>query len=449
MRRLALHLLAGGAILFALACSGASSAPTSTQTPPAASASPTAGGSHGSAVATPTPALDASTAPDGGRIRGYVLYLADTIGSRPAGTAREEMAASYIADLLRGFGYDVQVQEFAIAAGAARDSSVTVVAPSQRTVASVPFDRTGAGRVRGQLVDAGRGAPADFPPLASGNVVLIERGEILFNEKVANAQAAGARGVIVFNNEQGTFLGGLAQEAAMPVVSISQAEGKALRADLAGGLVQVELAVGAQGTTLSRNVVARPPGRECETVSGGHYDSVVQGPGASDNASGAATVIEVAGVLARRGEMGANCFVLFGSEEPGLLGSRDFVAGLDAAARSRIRAMINYDMVGVGNDTWELIGSLELQQRAADLLPALGIVAVKGQLPNNTSSDHASFIAAGIPSLMIYRLTDTLLHTPQDVSARVRPELLEEAARIGLAVLASLAADASVAGGGR
>ena len=76
-------------------------------------------------------------------------------------------------------------------------------------------------------------------------------------------------------------------------------------------------------------------------------------------------------------------------------------------------------------------------------------MGIKGQLANNTSSDHASFIAAGIPSLKIYRLTDTLLHTPQDVSARVRPELLEEAARIGLAVLASLAADASVAGGGR
>ena len=47
-----------------------------------------------------------------------------------------------------------------------------------------------------------------------------------------------------------------------------------------------------------------------------------QAPGASDNATGTATILEIAGILADRGEMGSNCFVLFGAEELGLLGSQ-------------------------------------------------------------------------------------------------------------------------------
>jgi hypothetical protein len=40
---------------------------------------------------------------------------------------------------------------------------------------------------------------------------------------------------------------------------------------------------------------------------------------------------------------------------------------------------------------------------------------------------------------MLHRWEDRLLHTPQDVSGRIRPDLLEQAARIGLAMLEELA----------
>ena len=102
--------------------------------------------------------------------------------------------------------------------------------------------------------------------------------------------------------------------------------------------------------------------------------------------------------------------------------------------------MINFDMVGVGNETWWLIGSAELQQRMGALAAGLGIDTVVSNLVG-TSSDHASFLADGIPSLMLHRWQDPLLHTPQDVSSRVRPELLEQAARMGLALLEALDAE--------
>ena len=96
---------------------------------------------------------------------------------------------------------------------------------------------------------------------------------------------------------------------------ISQREGQLLIAALQSAAVVAELGVGSLSDSTSRNVIARPPGVECETISGGHYDSVPQAPGASDNATGTATVLEIAAVLMSRGEVHNNCFVLFGAEE--------------------------------------------------------------------------------------------------------------------------------------
>jgi Zn-dependent M28 family amino/carboxypeptidase len=117
------------------------------------------------------------------------------------------------------------------------------------------------------------------------------------------------------------------------------------------------------------------------------------------------------------------------------------VASLEEDERARLKAVLNFDMVGVGDENWLLVGSSELTQRAAVLAQSLGMEVQAGNLPSNTSSDHASFIAAGIPALMLHRRDDNLLHTPQDTVDRVRPELLEEAARLGVSMLESLNRD--------
>jgi subtilisin family serine protease len=100
-----------------------------------------------------------------------------------------------------------------------------------------------AGRISGAYVYCKLGKPADFPAAVSGKIALIERGELTFAEKAKNAKAAGAIGVIIFNNLPGGFNGTLGDEAfAWPVtVGISQEEGDAL--------------VAAQGTTISIDFV--------------------------------------------------------------------------------------------------------------------------------------------------------------------------------------------------
>lgn len=385
-----------------------------------------------------SPAAAAKLEPDGERILADVKLLSDS-GPRSSATNLESAAADLIAERLRKLGYEVEIQEFSVATQQGRSSVLTVKGSPDQTVPTLPLSNSPTSKVAGKLVVAGIGQPQDFPAETRGGIALIERGTLTFQQKVANAAAAGALGAIIYNNEPGVFLGS-ADSVAIPAVTISQDQGQKLASRLNGASLTVEVGVGALSDAVSRNVIAKAPGAQCETVSGGHYDSVPQAPGASDNATGTATVLEIAAILANRQEVGNNCFVLFGAEELGLLGSRHYVSTLDQAAKSRIKAMLNFDMVGVGDQAWWLIGTGSLQKRMNDVAAGLNIQTVNSTL-TGTSSDHASFLAAGIPSLMFHRWEDPLLHTPQDVSNRVKPEYLEQAARMGVALLEALKND--------
>ena len=92
---------------------------------------------------------------------------------------------------------------------------------------------TAEGGITGTAHYCGLGKqPDDFPAAVSGNIALIERGELNFSEKVTNAQAAGAVGVIIYNKDDGNFSGTLGSSLGnwVPVVSIAKADGEALKA---------------------------------------------------------------------------------------------------------------------------------------------------------------------------------------------------------------------------
>jgi subtilisin family serine protease len=56
------------------------------------------------------------------------------------------------------------------------------------------------GSVHGMLVPSALGRPGDFPSNVTGNIALIERGEIPFREKARNAKEAGAAALVIYNN---------------------------------------------------------------------------------------------------------------------------------------------------------------------------------------------------------------------------------------------------------
>src|SRR5206468_12661121 len=71
------------------------------------------------------------------------------------------------------------------------------------TFKSAPLSGSASGDVTASYVYCGYGIDAgDFPATVRGNIALIQRGAaITFNEKVRNAKAAGAAGVLIFNND--------------------------------------------------------------------------------------------------------------------------------------------------------------------------------------------------------------------------------------------------------
>jgi Zn-dependent M28 family amino/carboxypeptidase len=224
-----------------------------------------------------------------------------------------------------------------------------------------------------------------------------------------------------------------------------------VREELASALERCGLAVAIQG--IHRNVVALPRrARGPVTIVAAHYDTVPDCPGADDNASGLAVLLECARRSARTaGDVG---FIAFNGEEDGLLGSRDFVEhGLHALA-CRIRRVHVLEMVGFRGAraarqelplpwvpaalrTPDFIGLLAkgganamadtaLASKAA---PGLRLLAAKTWgplhrlLPDLTRSDHFPFWRAGIPALL---WTDTgnfrnlHYHQPTD-----RPDTLD------------------------
>jgi hypothetical protein len=80
-----------------------------------------------------------------------------------------------------------------------------------------------------------------------------------------------------------------------------------------------------------------------------HYDSVEAGPGADDDSSGTAALLEAARVLATHPLPATVVFASFTGEEGGLLGSREFVRRA-LAGKMRIVGALNNDMVGWVND---------------------------------------------------------------------------------------------------
>ncbi|MGE3910289.1 MAG: M28 family metallopeptidase, partial [Chloroflexota bacterium] len=183
------------------------------------------------------------------------------------------------------------------------------------------------------------------------------------------------------------------------------------------------------------NVIATRAGGPQTLVIGGHIDSVAAGPGANDNASGTAVVLELARVLAQRETQYTLKFIGFDAEEIGLVGSNYYVNQLSEQERRAIRAMINLDMVGVGTES-RVGGTASL----VDLAQAAGEQSGLrlGEMGESGASDHASFIRAGIPALFVYRSNDPNYHSPNDRAEFVDPANLEIAGQLVLDVVDAL-----------
>ncbi len=196
----------------------------------------------------------------------------------------------------------------------------------------------------------------------------------------------------------------------------------------------------------SVNVVATPEGFDPAAphlVVGAHLDTVPQAPGAEDNASGVGVVLAAAAAAAEGRTRLPVVWVAFGAEEPRgptdddhHYGSRAYVAAMTPAQRRALRGMVSLDRVGVGGSV--PVGSAEdsdpVQQSLLDAARRAGVPAYGDRFQR--SSDHWSFVRAGLPGARLGSTAYAAYHSPRDRPAVVDPAQLERTGRLLLAWLA-------------
>ena len=164
-------------------------------------------------------------------------------------------------------------------------------------------------------------------------------------------------------------------------------------------------------------------------------------PGADDNASGTAVLLEVARVMATAGARNARTvlFVSFSGEEEGLLGSR-FYLQQPVWPISSTRAMINIDHAGIGNGRLT-VGVTGIEKNLAlEAGQSVGLAEkldVYGFFPGG---DHVPFKEAGVPTVTIVSGgVHPNFHQPTDTADTIDPEILQAVARYVLALTWQLA----------
>lgn len=213
------------------------------------------------------------------------------------------------------------------------------------------------------------------------------------------------------------------------------------------------------------NVFAERQGTEKDAgaiLVAAHYDTVVVSPGADDNASGVAVVLEVARLLGSYPTSRTLQLAFFDKEEAGLLGSKAFVT--NAAHLENLHGVIVMDMVGFAchtagcqqypatlpvtplsdkGDFLAVVGDAEhmpllsafQNSNQPNLPPVLTLpIPLKGLLtPDTLRSDHAPFWYQGVGAVLV---TDTAnlrtphYHQPSDLPATIDREFFTGAAQV-------------------
>jgi Zn-dependent M28 family amino/carboxypeptidase len=360
-------------------------------------------------------------------------------GTRAVGTPGFDASVDYIVAKATAAGYKVTLDPFTYVVefneGAAPVLEETAPEPQVFTPGTRPaFDGdfvtfTGTGDVTApvQGVDlvlppspAPNGStsgcePEDFAGFVPGNIALLQRGTCAYVLKAANAQQAGASGIILFNEGQpgrtavpnNLPLG--AEGVHIPGVGTSFDVGVDL-AD-AGTVAHVKTEV-LETLGNSVNVIAetRHGDKSRAVVIGAHLDSVPAGPGINDNGSGSAGILEIAETFAKQDRRARNQlrFMWYGAEELGDIGSNRYVDSLSQDERDDILAMLNFDMIGSPNFARMVYdgdgtvgpegptGSGLIEDVFVDYFASQGLF--NEPTPFDGRSDYGPFIAAGIPA---------------------------------------------------
>ncbi len=354
-------------------------------------------------------------------------------GIRAAGTQGYADSVDYVVSHLRAAGYDPVVQEydylqFIELGPSALEAEAPVPETFDQGTDFEPMDQTEAGDVTAPVtpVDLQLGPgnasssgceAADFTGFPHGHIALLQRGTCGVETKAQTAAAAGAAGVVMFNQGDTAAPESQAVPAVtlttdntvdIPVMAASYPVG-AQMAQTPGLTVRV-FANSERSPTTTWNVLAESDtGRDDNVVMvGAHLDSVQAGPGINDNGSGAGTILEVAEDMQHVRPENRVRFAWWGAEELGTVGSAYYLSTLPPDQRDDIALYLNFDMIGSPNPvrfvydgdgsefgTTAPEGSAAIESFFRDFYADRHLASEPTRI--EFSSDYAIFFGLGIP----------------------------------------------------
>jgi Zn-dependent M28 family amino/carboxypeptidase len=305
--------------------------------------------------------------------------------SRNSGEPGYKASVDYVASVMRAAGYNVTIQTYKFKYFAYTATPLFgEVSPIAHTYAIAVDWNPGqsTGTANGALQPAGGiiipptptssstsgCTAADFSGFVAGRIALIQRGGCNFGVKVLNAQAAGASGVIIFNEgnpgRTGVIAGSLVDANGNPIIPTIPVAftSFAIGDDL---LTQYQQAV-QNSTPLPTmslsikaivdpnrddyNVIAESKGGDPNhvLVVDAHLDAIY-GAGMLDNASGSATILDIAQQMKNVTPTNKLRFIWFGGEELGLLGSAAYINSLSPNDLSHIGYDLDADVTATPN----------------------------------------------------------------------------------------------------
>jgi Tol biopolymer transport system component len=207
------------------------------------------------------------------------------------------------------------------------------------------------------------------------------------------------------------------------------------------------------GQAGTANVIAMKRGTENPEliyVVSSHFDSVTGGPGADDDTSGTAALLEAARMLADTPLPTTVVFASFTGEEAGLLGSREFVR-LTAQAKWNVIGALNNDMIGWGGESSRMdntirysnAGIKDIQHGAAFLFTNLVTYDAKYYRGTDANAFYDAWgdIVGGIGSYPV--LANPNYHQPTDFLETMNHRQILETAKVTAATLVYLASSPS------
>ena len=261
---------------------------------------------------------------------------------------------------------------------------------------------------------------ADYAGVPVGAIIIVQRGTCTFAQKFALADASGAGAMVFINEGQPGRTEPLwfnFDGIEIPTFAATVETGT----ELANGVLSGDTGTTARfkiqwrpGPYTTTNVIAETTSGNPDNVIvvGAHLDSVGVGPGINDNGSGSATILEIAEQMTKVKPRNQVRFIWFGAEESGLLGSEAYVDSLSELERTKIAAMLNFDMVGSPNFVRFVYdgdlsnspplpggspdGSAQIERLFLDYFTGQGLITEP--TPFDGRSDYGPFLDAGIPA---------------------------------------------------